>query len=1103
MIGTHKTAASRKRVCGFPALHRIAGLSRASPPPQKFIRFSIRHFCLAKFFKAKKTGSVKKTMGDQGEKICPLCTEDMDLTDQQLKPCKCGYEICVWCWHHIMDMAEKDDTEGRCPACRTPYDKEKIVGMAAKCERLVAEINSERKLKSHKAKPKPCEGRNHLNSVRVIQRNLVYIMGIPPNLADEDRLQHKEYFGQYGKVLKVSVSRTAGGAIQQSSNNTCSVYITYSKEEEAVRCIESVHGFVLDGRSLRACFGTTKYCHAWLRNVHCSNPDCLYLHDVGTQEDSFTKDEIISAYTRSRVQQIAGATNNLQRRSGNVLPPPADEYCNYNTASTGKPVVESAPNVRDSPPDGSTGRSLALPAAASWGMRVSNCWSSASSLACSNVHAKQKLDTFDGPLVLPSAVASTARTLTLHGDVAKNFIDAEESHAMHSNGSLGPLESTKQYIGSDFPTTAPETPAEVVLDATPTVTSSNHVPCLPASKDKDICVLKPSNITNSIDLTRHSCSAGPGKDENVDAEGKIQSLCSGLSSISIDSHLPDDHSDVIRIRPNSLVSNNFPIRSPGNQGLQQYYVEQFRDPLSSPALRKSATASNGVVIQRDKSGRLDSPTQVLQNTCSVVEEDSLAFDDERLKESEVANHQSYLPHSSHKFHSRCHSWQHSETCSTSNLNADPRIVHKKVDEAFVPFNSDDAVLSNGYNENKVGSSDELDRVWEQPSLFSNAKEGKYLGKFDDDLTNVVKNAAVDTGESSIISNILSMDFDSWDDSLTSPLNLAKLLSEPDKQHDSLKISSSWKAQNSNQSRFSFARQEDFANQATDLESSFSNIGHAPKRYSVLQEFVENKDPYLGMRRNGFSSSSFEESDSFPSGHSFISSNKLSVPRAQISAPPGFSVPSRAPPPGFSSHEKVDQAFNTTHGSHLLETSSSLRNQYQAPLTGNIGSIGDVEFIDPAILAVGKGRLPNGMNNSALDLRSTFSPQLTVSENEARLQLLMQQSISANQNLIFSDHIGDRFSPLSDAYGIPSRLVEQSQANNLSPFAQLSLQQSRNAHMLNGHWDGWNEVQSGNDLAMAELLRSERLGFNKFFSGYEDLQFRTPSSGDIYNRAFGM
>lgn len=44
-------------------------------------------------------------------------------------------QICVWCWHHIIDMAEKDDSEGRCPACRTPYDKERIVGMAATCER--------------------------------------------------------------------------------------------------------------------------------------------------------------------------------------------------------------------------------------------------------------------------------------------------------------------------------------------------------------------------------------------------------------------------------------------------------------------------------------------------------------------------------------------------------------------------------------------------------------------------------------------------------------------------------------------------------------------------------------------------------------------------------------------------------------------------------------------------------------------------------------------------------------------------------------------------------------------------------------------------------
>ena len=44
----------------------------------------------------------------------------------------------------------------------------------------------ERKMKNQKAKSKSSEGRKQLSSVRVIQRNLVYIVGLPLNLADED-----------------------------------------------------------------------------------------------------------------------------------------------------------------------------------------------------------------------------------------------------------------------------------------------------------------------------------------------------------------------------------------------------------------------------------------------------------------------------------------------------------------------------------------------------------------------------------------------------------------------------------------------------------------------------------------------------------------------------------------------------------------------------------------------------------------------------------------------------------------------------------------------------------------------------------------------------
>ena len=32
-------------------------------------------------------------MSNEGEKRCPLCAEEMDWTDQQFKPCKCGYQV--------------------------------------------------------------------------------------------------------------------------------------------------------------------------------------------------------------------------------------------------------------------------------------------------------------------------------------------------------------------------------------------------------------------------------------------------------------------------------------------------------------------------------------------------------------------------------------------------------------------------------------------------------------------------------------------------------------------------------------------------------------------------------------------------------------------------------------------------------------------------------------------------------------------------------------------------------------------------------------------------------------------------------------------------
>ncbi|KAK4408547.1 CCR4-NOT transcription complex subunit [Sesamum angolense] len=226
-----------------------------------------------------------------------------------------------------------------------------------------------------------------------------------------------------------------------------------------------------------------------------------------------------------------------------------------------------------------------------------------------------------------------------------------------------------------------------------------------------------------------------------------------------------------------------------------------------------------------------------------------------------------------------------------------------------------------------------------------------------------------------------------------------------------------------------------------------------------------------------------------------------VSRSQISAPPGFSVPSRAAPPGFTSHERTEQILDTVSGNQMLDASSLLRNHYHTPSGGNPISNGDIEFMDPAILAVGKGTLPVGINSTGVDFRSSYSPQLST-YGDARFQSFLQRSLPPHQNQRFTD-LGDSFSPLSDAYGIPSRVMEQTLANNLPPFSQFTVPQSRNGITSNGQWDGWNEVQGGNNLGMAELLRTERLGFNKFYSGYEDSKIRMPSSGNIYNGNYGI
>ncbi|MCO5568984.1 hypothetical protein L7F22_022689 [Adiantum nelumboides] len=49
---------------------------------------------------------------------CPICTEELDMTDSSFVPCSCGFRLCLFCHHRILVG------DGRCPGCRKCYNSE-------------------------------------------------------------------------------------------------------------------------------------------------------------------------------------------------------------------------------------------------------------------------------------------------------------------------------------------------------------------------------------------------------------------------------------------------------------------------------------------------------------------------------------------------------------------------------------------------------------------------------------------------------------------------------------------------------------------------------------------------------------------------------------------------------------------------------------------------------------------------------------------------------------------------------------------------------------------------------------------------------------------
>ncbi|KAI7868749.1 RING/Ubox like zinc-binding domain-containing protein [Spinellus fusiger] len=213
---------------------------------------------------------------------CPLCMEEFDIADCKFRPCPCGYQICRFCWHHI-----KTNLNGRCPACRRAYTDQIVEFVPVSTEEILRS-RKEKKEKERQQRDMKDPNRRQLSGMRVVQKNLVYVLGLGSKHAQLEN----EFFKKYGKITKLVVSKRSVSSTQQPSSSQVSVgiYVTYARKEDAAKAVAGINGSTFDGKAVRASFGTTKYCTYYLRHMNCSNPSCMYLHEPGDDVDSYNKE---------------------------------------------------------------------------------------------------------------------------------------------------------------------------------------------------------------------------------------------------------------------------------------------------------------------------------------------------------------------------------------------------------------------------------------------------------------------------------------------------------------------------------------------------------------------------------------------------------------------------------------------------------------------------------------------------------------------------------------------------------------------------------------------------------------------------------------------
>lgn len=133
-----------------------------------------------------------------------MCLEPIEADDIDFFPCPCGYQICRFCWHRLANEEDNIETgksgRGLCPACRQEYPESPVRFNSNLTIEAMSELVKNKKKKKKQANKQKLNQQpdtkktvtvvkkeeKNLAGLRVVQKNLVFVIGIPSRLSQDD-----------------------------------------------------------------------------------------------------------------------------------------------------------------------------------------------------------------------------------------------------------------------------------------------------------------------------------------------------------------------------------------------------------------------------------------------------------------------------------------------------------------------------------------------------------------------------------------------------------------------------------------------------------------------------------------------------------------------------------------------------------------------------------------------------------------------------------------------------------------------------------------------------------------------------------------------------